>query len=119
MNRSILYRAAEFSWLSTVVMRNGALRRIARRGADPYLGGETLEEALAVVRTLHADGLRASGTGFVVLRPRPDPQGSCAHATPTEPGRDRRIQTDRRAVWLVMCSSGTQSGRRKFASLTR
>jgi proline dehydrogenase len=60
MNRSILYRAAEFGPLSTVVLRNGTMRRAARRAAGRYLGGETLEEALAAVGQLHAEGLRAS-----------------------------------------------------------
>jgi proline dehydrogenase len=60
MIRSILYRSASSNWLSTVVLRNGTTRRIARRAADRYLGGETLEEALATVDRLHAEGLRAS-----------------------------------------------------------
>jgi proline dehydrogenase len=61
MSRSVLYRAAESRWLSTVVLGNGALRRAARSAADRYLGGETLEEALAAVDLLHAqEGIRAS-----------------------------------------------------------
>jgi proline dehydrogenase len=60
MSRSVLYRAAESGRLSTVVLANGPLKRAARRAADRYLGGETLEEALAAIRLLHAEGLRAS-----------------------------------------------------------
>jgi proline dehydrogenase len=60
MSTSILYRAAESRWLSSVVLGNGILRRAARSAADGYLGGETLEEALAAVGRLHADGIGAS-----------------------------------------------------------
>jgi proline dehydrogenase len=60
MNTSVLYRAAELGWLSALVLRNGVTRRAARRAADRYLGGETLEEALAAVGHLHAKGLGAS-----------------------------------------------------------
>jgi proline dehydrogenase len=58
--RSVLYRAAESGWLPTSLLRNRSFRRVVRSAADHYLGGETLEEALAVTRVLHADGLRAS-----------------------------------------------------------
>jgi proline dehydrogenase len=60
MRRSLFYRAAESRRLTALVMRNDTLRAAARRAADRYMGGETLEEALATVRLLHARGLRAS-----------------------------------------------------------
>jgi proline dehydrogenase len=58
--RSIVYRAAEFGLLSRVVLRNSTIRRVARRAAVRYFGGETREEALGVVARLHAEGLHAS-----------------------------------------------------------
>jgi proline dehydrogenase len=58
--RQVLYRAAESRWLAAAVLENDRLTRVARRAADRYLGGETLQEAIAAVRMLHAQGLLAS-----------------------------------------------------------
>jgi proline dehydrogenase len=60
VSRSVLYRAAESRWLNTAVLGNASFRRGAKWAADRYLGGETLEEALATLRLLHAEGLRTS-----------------------------------------------------------
>jgi proline dehydrogenase len=57
--RQVLYRAAESRWLAAAVLENDRLTRVARRAADRYLGGETLQEAIAAVRMLHAQGLLA------------------------------------------------------------
>ena len=47
MRNTLLYRAAESDRLRSIVLGSGALRRGARWAAAGYLGGETLEEALA------------------------------------------------------------------------
>jgi proline dehydrogenase len=55
-SRRILYRAAESPRLGALVLRTPRLARPARRAADRYLGGETLEQAVATIDRLHAEG---------------------------------------------------------------
>jgi proline dehydrogenase len=56
LSRRALYRAADSPRLGTLVARTPPLGRAARRAADRYLGGETLEQAMATIDRLHTEG---------------------------------------------------------------
>lgn len=56
LSRGALSSLAESRRHQALVERNEALERRAYRGAGRYLGGQTLEEALASLVRLHAEG---------------------------------------------------------------
>lgn len=56
LSRRALDGLAESRRFQALVLRNAALKQRAYRGAGRYLGGETLEEALASLAQLHAEG---------------------------------------------------------------
>ena len=56
LSRRLLYAAAGSPGLSGLVLRTAPLALAARRAADRYLGGETLEQALVTIERLHLEG---------------------------------------------------------------
>jgi proline dehydrogenase len=64
LSRKVLDRAAVSPRLETLVLRTPRLERAARRAADRYLGGETLEQALATIDRLHAEGFATAIDSF-------------------------------------------------------
>jgi hypothetical protein len=56
LSRRALYGLAESRRCQALVLRNEALKQRAYRGARRYLGGQALEEALASLAQLHAEG---------------------------------------------------------------
>ena len=56
VSRRALYGLAESRRLQTPVHSNSLVERLASRGAERYLGGRTLEKALASLARLHAEG---------------------------------------------------------------
>src|SRR5829696_3308462 len=49
LSRRVLYRAADSARLGALVLRTPRVARAARRAADRYLGGVTLEQAVATI----------------------------------------------------------------------
>jgi proline dehydrogenase len=64
LRRRVLYHAAESPRLETLVLRTPPLARAARRAADRYLGGETLEQAVAMIDRLHTQGFATAIDSF-------------------------------------------------------
>jgi proline dehydrogenase len=60
LSRRVLLRAADSPRLARLVLRSGPLALAARRAADRYLGGDTLEQALATIGRLHREGFAAA-----------------------------------------------------------
>jgi proline dehydrogenase len=56
LSRRLLNRVAAAPSAGAFVLGTRPLARVARQVADPYLGGETLEEALSTMERLHQDG---------------------------------------------------------------
>jgi proline dehydrogenase len=56
LSRRVLFHAADSPRLGTLVVRTPRLARAARHAADRYLGGETLEQAVATIDRLHTEG---------------------------------------------------------------
>jgi proline dehydrogenase len=63
-SRRILHHAADSPRLGTLVLRTPLLARAARRAADRYLGGETLEQAVATIDRLHTEGFATAIDSF-------------------------------------------------------
>jgi proline dehydrogenase len=64
LSRTVLYRAADSPRLGTLVLRAPRLARAARRAADRYLGGETLEQAVETIDRLHTEGFATAIDSF-------------------------------------------------------
>jgi hypothetical protein len=64
LSRRVLHHAADSSRLGTLVLRTPRLARAARRAADRYLGGETLEQAVATIDRLHTEGFTTAIDSF-------------------------------------------------------
>jgi proline dehydrogenase len=64
LSRRVLWRAADSARLGTLVLRTPRLARAARRAADRYLGGETLEQAVATIDRLHREGFATAIDSF-------------------------------------------------------
>jgi proline dehydrogenase len=64
LSRRVLNRAADSPGLGNLVLRTPPLARPARRAADRYLGGETLEQAVAKIHRLHREGFATAIDSF-------------------------------------------------------
>jgi proline dehydrogenase len=64
LSRTVLCRAADSPCLGTLVLRTPRLARAARRAADRYLGGETLERAVETIDRLHTEGFATAIDSF-------------------------------------------------------
>jgi proline dehydrogenase len=64
LSRRVLHHAADSTRLGTLVLRTPGLARAARRAADRYLGGETLEQAVATIDRLHTEGFTTAIDSF-------------------------------------------------------
>jgi proline dehydrogenase len=60
LRRRLLFRLATSGTYERLVRALPPIATAARRRALRYVAGETLDDALAVARTLHARGLRAA-----------------------------------------------------------
>src|SRR5438094_9777459 len=60
LRRRLLFRLATSDTYERLVRALPPIATAARRRALRYVAGETLDDALAVARTLHARGLRAA-----------------------------------------------------------
>jgi proline dehydrogenase len=64
LSRRILLRAADSQRLGTLVLRTPPLALAARRAAHRYIGGDTLDEALATIEALHREGFTTAMDNF-------------------------------------------------------
>ena len=64
LSRRVLHQAADSPRLGALVLRTPWLARAARRAADRYLGGETLEQTLATIDRLHTEGFATAIDSF-------------------------------------------------------
>jgi proline dehydrogenase len=64
LSRRVLHHAADSRRLATLLLRTPRLARAARRAADRYVGGETLEQALATIDRLHTEGFATAIDSF-------------------------------------------------------
>jgi proline dehydrogenase len=64
LSRTVLYRAADSPRIGTLVLHTPRLARAARRAADRYLGGETIEQAVETIDRLHTKGFATAIDSF-------------------------------------------------------
>jgi proline dehydrogenase len=64
LSRTVLYRAADSPRIGTLVLHTPRLARAARRAADRYLGGETIEQAVETIDRLHTEGFATAIDSF-------------------------------------------------------
>jgi proline dehydrogenase len=64
LSRTVLYRAADSPRIGTLVLHTPRLAHAARRAADRYLGGETIEQAVETIDRLHTEGFATAIDSF-------------------------------------------------------